>query len=149
MSTASTARMTVDGRPWEPGDGWPRNHFGQPEGFGLEVVTTNPCPSWCIDEPGHGYDCENESSCPTRWHEAYRGDLRLVDTNQYGRPHELTVTVSQLEAVDLLTRKVVGLDAPILMVSAANDFYLDASEAERWGAMIAEAGRVLRALSAL
>ena len=141
--------MTVDGRAWEPGDDWPRNHFGQPEGFGLQVVTTNPCPSWCIDEFGHGYDCENEHGCPTRWHEAFRGDLRTGDRNMYGRPHELSVTVSQLEAVDLLTGKVVGLDDPILMVSAAHGFYLDANEAETWSAMLSEAGRVLRALEAV
>lgn len=40
-------------------------------------TTTNPCPAWCEDKPGHGYE-SGDHTCESRAHSRDFGDVSIL-----------------------------------------------------------------------
>ena len=130
-ATATTAR------PLDPN--------GNPIAFGLTVPTPNPCPAWCTENRGHGYDSVNDWGCPTRWHGAVQGHFLTESLDQHGHPSEFTVDVVELEAAHPGTGSVLGTDLAELRVTAESTA-LTVAEARALAAALSAAADLLEDL---
>jgi hypothetical protein len=86
-----------------------------------EVQTGNPCPSWCTERPGHGYECDGNHGEQIRYHGLTIGRVHvtgLLDSvlGRYGCP---TVTVSIDSEEAAFAGKVIATAPRIVLHSDA------------------------------
>lgn len=125
----------------------PRDEYGNLRGFGLRVPTMHPCPPWCTDDHGHGFDGDAVAGFPSRWHEAVEEHFDVEDRNPLGNTHkEVGVSVHTLETVEAATDRIVWVDDPELWLGADDVVKLTAAEARRLAASLLRGADVLDAI---
>lgn len=77
-------------------DGWRKVYQHEVFAETHAPATIPPCPSWCVDLDGHGYDATDGTGAELtfeRFHHAPVGALLLVDALERNRYGTVTVTV--------------------------------------------------------
>lgn len=126
-----------------------RDEYGNLSGFGLRVPTSHPCPPWCVNEEGHGYDAEVADGYPSRWHDALDEHFEVADRQLVGEGFkEVGVSVHTLESVHAASDQVVWVEEPELWLGADDMVRLTAAEARRLAAALLQGAARLEAMQA-
>jgi len=127
-----------------------RDEYGNLPGFGLRVPTDNPCPEWCTDQRGHGYDAEAVDGFPARWHEAFDEAVEVGQLDDTMRSQEVRLDVHVYEIAEAATGKVVWVEDPELWLVAdcTEPLVLTAAQARRMAEVLLRAADRLDEIAA-
>lgn len=126
-----------------------RDEHGNLRAFGLRVPTAHPCPSWCTNGHGHGYDNDLVPGFPSRWHEAIDESFEVEDTHLLAAAHkEVGVSVHTLETVDAASGRVVWIEEPELWLGADDVVKMTAAEARRLASALLRGADLLETIQA-